>query len=128
MKSLTNEFFGADPIHAKWRVVRGDTAKLRVYFLEHDEVTEYDTTGWTFMSTAYNAKGEVLDSLEISVENGYVDVLATPEITSTWGTGHNSVSAELSFDVQVVTDEGDVWTPIIGTIIVLSDVTPVGGP
>jgi len=33
------------------------------------------------------------------------------------------VSAELTFDVQAVIDSSTTWTPVIGTIKVLSDVS-----
>jgi hypothetical protein len=35
------------------------------------------------------------------------------------------VVAELPFDLQITTNE-IVWTPVVGTIRVLSDVTPGG--
>jgi hypothetical protein len=128
MTSSIPESFGAEPVFIKWKIVRGDTARLRVQFLENDEVTAYDTDGWTYASTAYDFKGDALDELEVTASDGYVDIVATPEITSQWGVGYNSISAELAFDLEVTIDAETVWTPIIGTIIVLSDVSPVGGP
>lgn len=117
------EVFGADPVRIKWQVVRGDNAKIRIEFLENDESTYYDINDWTFLATTYDAKGDVLDELEISTGDGYIDVLANPEITEFWGTGYSSVTAELMFDVQVTIDDGTVWTPVIGTISVLGDVS-----
>lgn len=117
------EVFGADPVRIKWQVVRGDNAKIRIEFLENDEVTYYDINDWTFLATTYDAKGDILDELEISTGDGYIDVLANPEITEFWGTGYSSVTAELMFDVQVTIDDGTVWTPVIGTISVLGDVS-----
>jgi hypothetical protein len=114
--------FGADPVNIKWNVVRGDTAKLRVEFLEEDEKTFVDTNGWIFEATAFNPKTESFDDLEISAYSGYVEVLADPDITEFWGTGILSKVAELSFDLQV-TISNDVWTPIVGTISVIGDVT-----
>jgi hypothetical protein len=114
--------FGADPINIKWNVVRGDTAKLRVEFLEEDEKTFVDTSGWIFEATAFNPKTESFDDLEVSSYSGYVEVLAEPDITEFWGTGIISKVAELSFDLQV-TISNDVWTPIVGTISVIGDVT-----
>jgi len=114
--------FGADPINIKWDVVRGDTAKLRVEFLEEDEVTFVDTDGWQFEATAFNPKTNSFDELEISTYSGYIEILAEPEVTELWGTGILSRVAELSFDLQVtIVDE--VWTPIVGTISVIGDVT-----
>lgn len=117
------QIFGADPARIQWNIVRGDTSPLRVEFYENDEVTAYDTTGWDYAATAYDFKGDVLDELEVSPGNGYVDITATPDITSLWGTGYTSVVAELAFDLQVIIDNETVWTPVIGTIRVLGDVT-----
>lgn len=128
MTSSSNTAYGADPANIKWNIVRGDTARIRVKFFENDEVTAYDTTDWTYASTAYDFKGEVLDTLTVTPGTGYVDIVASAATTATWGLGYNSISAELAFDLQVTLDTGDIWTPIIGTIVVRSDVTPVGGP
>lgn len=127
MTSSSNSFFGADPANIKWKVVRGDTARLRVQFYENDETTSYDTADWEYASSAYDFKGEVIDELTVTPGAGYVDIVATAAITAGWGIGYNSVSAELAFDLQVTLDNGDIWTPIIGTITVLSDVTASGG-
>jgi hypothetical protein len=128
MTSSIPESFGAEPAFITWKIVRGDSARLRVEFLQNDETTEYDTSTWTFASTAYDFKGDVLDELDITSAPGYVDIYAAPELTSTWGLGYNTIAAELAFDLQVTIDVDTVWTPIIGTIVVLSDVTSVGGP
>ena len=117
------EIFGADPARVQWNVVRGDTSPLRVEFYENDEVTLYDTTGWDYLATAYDFKGDVLDELEIESGDGYVNITATEDITSLWGTGFTPVVAELAFDLQVTIDGQTVWTPVIGTIRVLGDVT-----
>jgi len=117
------EIFGASPARVQWNIVRGDTSPLRIEFYENDEVTPYDTSGWDFAATAYDFKGDVLDELEVSAGAGYVDVTATSDITSLWGTGFTSVVAELAFDLQVTIDGVTVWTPVIGTIRVLGDVT-----
>jgi hypothetical protein len=117
------DIFGADPANIKWRVVRGDTATLRVEFLENDETTYFDTESWSFAATAYDFRGDVLDELEVTPFAGYVDIKASPEITDFWGIGFNSTVAELAFDLQVTIDDM-IWTPVIGTITVLGDVTP----
>lgn len=116
------DIFGANPYSMKWTVVRGDTAVLRVEFLEDDEVTEYDTTGWEYASFAYDFKGDVLDELETSSGEGYVLITAPAEITKFWGAGYKPVVAELAFDLQVTVDD-TIWTPIVGTITVIGDVT-----
>jgi len=120
------EIFGADPVSLQWRVVRGDKATLKIEFFENDEVTYYDTDNWTYKATAYDQFGDVLDSLDCDPSDGYLTVTATAEVTSNWGTGYQANVAELPFDVQVTipgTDE-TVWTPVIGTIYVLGNVSP----
>jgi hypothetical protein len=116
-------FIGADPATIKWQIVRGDTSPLRVEFYDTDEVTLYDTTGWEFVASAYDFRGDVTDELEITAGDGYVEILAPADLTALWGTGYNSVVAELAFDLQVTIDSDTVWTPVIGTITVLGDVT-----
>lgn len=116
------EYFGANPITIKWNVVRGDTAKLRVQFLENDETTVFDTTGWEYEASAYDSRGDILDELEVVVGNGYIDIVAPADTTSEWGTGSGSVVAELAFDLQITIDD-EIWTPVIGKILVLGDVT-----
>jgi hypothetical protein len=117
------EIFGADPARVQWNIVRGDTSPLRIEFYENDETTLYDTTGWEYLATTYDFKGDVLDELEIESGDGYVNITATSDITSLWGTGYTTVVAELAFDLQVTIDEDTIWTPVIGTIRVLGDVT-----
>jgi hypothetical protein len=117
------EIFGADPARIKWQIVRGDTSPLRVEFLEDDEVTYFDTFDWTFEATSYDPQSDFLDSLEVIPGEGYVDIMAPASITQFWGTGYKSIVTELTFDLQVVIDENTVWTPLIGTISVIGDVT-----
>lgn len=121
--SCSPEIFGANPAPLKWQVVRGDTSPLRVEFYEKDEITPYDTEGWSFNATAYDFRGDVLDELQISTGSGYVEITAPAEITALWGVGFRPVVAELAFDLQVTIDGDTVWTPVIGTITVLGDVT-----
>lgn len=117
------EVFGADPARIKWSVVRGDTSPLRVEFLQDDELTYFDISDWTFEATSYDPQSDALDSLEVTPGNGYVDIMAPASITELWGTGYKSVVTELTFDLQVTIDEETVWTPLIGTISVLGDIT-----
>jgi hypothetical protein len=121
--SCSPEIFGADPANIKWRIVRGDTSPLRVEFFENDETTPYNTEGWEYSSTTYDFRGDVLDELEIEAGEGYVNITAPADITALWGTGYSSVVTELAFDLQVTIDGATVWTPVIGTITVLGDVT-----
>jgi hypothetical protein len=120
------EVFGADPIHIKWNVVRGDKASIRVEFLDNDEVTYFSIVDWTFQSFAYDPKGDIIDELSVIPGNGYVDIVAPSDLTQYWGTGYTSVVAELTFDLQVTLADSTVWTPIIGAIRVLGDVSGAG--
>jgi len=124
--SCSPEIFGADPVNIQWRIVRGDEATIKVEFFENDEITYYDTDNWTYKATAYDPSGDILDSLDCVASEGYVTVTATSEITSNWGSGFSATVAELPFDVQVTisSTEKTIWTPIIGTIYVLGNVSP----
>ena len=124
------EVFGADPARIKWQIVRGDTSPLRVEFLQDDEVTYFDISDWTFEATSYDPQSDALDSLEVSRGTGYVDITAPASITELWGLGYKSVVTELTFDLQVTIDGPNInmtgptiWTPLIGTISVIGDVT-----
>ena len=117
------EIFGADPATIKWQIVRGDTSPLRVEFLQDDEVTYFDTSDWTYEATSYDPQSDALDSLEITPGNGYVDIMAPASITELWGLGYKTVVTELTFDLQVTIDGETIWTPLIGTISVLGDIT-----
>jgi hypothetical protein len=114
---------GADPAYVKWNVVRGDTSVLRVEFYERNESSPYDTTTWTYESTVYDRRGNSLTTLDVTGSDGYVTITATPEVTELWGNGIDDLVAELDFDVQVTIDNDVVWTPVIGVISVIGDIT-----
>jgi hypothetical protein len=116
---------GSNPAMINWRVVRGDTAKLRVSFLEKNEVDQYNTTGWQYSSTAYDPKNDISYELTVVQVDEFVDIIAPAELTETWGANQNTaIVAELSFDLQVnFSVEDEIWTPIIGNITVIGDVT-----
>jgi hypothetical protein len=123
MATCNPEIFGADPANIKWNVVRGDTSILRVEFYEDDEITPLDISDWEFESSAYDFKEDVTDSLEVVKNGGYVEIIISPEISTNWGIGYRATVAELAFDLQVLVDNETVWTPVVGTISVLADVT-----
>jgi hypothetical protein len=129
------EKLGASPANIQWTVVRGDNANLKVEFFEDDEVTPYDTSAWSFSATAYDPSSDVLDELVVETyEDGVVYILADKNITENWGgTKYKPIVAELRFDLTA-TIPGDgvsggggdletVWTPVVGTICVLGDVS-----
>ena len=124
------EKFGASPANIQWTVVRGDTATLLVEFLEDDEVTGFDTTDWTYKATSYDPAGDILDDLTVEADGHLVTITAPASITANWGIAYKQVAAELKFDLEVTIEGGSgadadmVWTPVLGTICVLSDITP----
>jgi hypothetical protein len=130
MCAPTIEKYGASPANIQWTVVRGDTANLLVEFLQDDEVTPFDCDDWTFRATAYDPMGNVLDNLTVTVIDNEATITAPASVTKDWGTGYSQVTAELRFDLEVIIEGGSgpnadtVWTPVIGTICVLSDMTP----
>jgi hypothetical protein len=127
----TIEKYGATPANIQWTVVRGDSATLKVEFFEDDETTAYDTSDWTYKATSYDSDGDILDELITIADDGYVEIFAPASITENWGgSKYRSIVAELQFDLQIVIEGGSgqnadtVWTPVIGTICVLGNVTP----
>lgn len=121
--------FGANPTNLQWIVVRGDTASLRIEFYQPDEVTGYNTVDWTYLATAYSPKTKQSWVLSVVPGVGYADVVILASISYHWSSGFSDVPAELLFDLQVtipaenINDEDTVWTPVIGSISVIADVT-----
>ena len=129
------EQYGAEPVNVQWKVVRGSNGNLVIDFLEIDETTPFDTDGWTYKATSYDPTGNVLDDLPVEATTGAVTITVDACITENWGTGYKNVVAELPFDLQVTIPgsavsgsetEDIIWTPVIGTICVLGNVTPGG--
>ena len=123
MTSCGPEIFGSDPVNVKWSVVRGDTSTLRVDFLENDETTSFDIDGWTFLSSAYDPKTDIIDELTVTAEDGYVEILIPSDISTNWGTLYSGTVAELSFDLRVTLTDDTIWTPVVGTISVIGNVS-----
>ena len=129
------EQYGAEPVNVQWKVVRGSNASLTIDFLEIDETSPFDTAGWTYKATSYDPSGDVLDNLPVEATTGSVTINVDGCITENWGTGYKNIVAELPFDLQVTipgaavsasSAEDIIWTPVIGTICVLGNVTPGG--
>ncbi len=127
MCGVTSNKYGNYPANVMWQVVRGDTATLKVEFLESDEKTLWDTSEWTYVATAYDKFGDVLDELTVSVEGDYILITAPSSVTENWGTKFGVVVADLIFDLEATLPDGTVWTPIVGSITVIGDVTYGGG-
>ena len=113
---------GAEPQNVKWTIVRGDDASAVFEWYENDGVTPKDTTGWTYLSSAYDAKTSTKYSLTTTAEAGKVTVTIPNATSALWGTGSAAIVAELIFDLQV-TINSKKWTPILGSIVVRSDIT-----
>jgi hypothetical protein len=124
MSKCTPKILGANPANIKWNVVRGDTSRLLIEFFEDDEKTYTDISDWDFLATAYNPLTNFSDELEVEVFDGKVEIVAESFITEQWGNGFGSMVASLNFDLQV-TKEEVVWTPVVGKISVIGDVTGV---
>jgi hypothetical protein len=122
MTNYATDFFGANPVNIQWTIVRGDTGVLRVEFYQDDEETPYNTSNWEFASTTYDFKGDIVDELEVESAGGTATITAPAETTKFWGLGYRDIVAELAFDLQVTIDDV-VWTPVVGTIKVIGDVT-----
>lgn len=115
--------FGANPAYIKWDVVRGDTSVLRVEFYDTNESSPYDTTNWTYVCTVHNKKTNEFFDLDVTNGDGFATITATPEVSSQWGSGINDLVAQLDFDLEVTIDNDIVWTPVIGTVSVIGDIT-----
>lgn len=123
MTSCGPELFGADPANIRWAVVRGDTSILKVDFLQNDETTHFDISDWTFTSSAYDPKTDIIDELTVESFTGYVNIIIPTDISATWGTLYSGTVAELNFDLKATLDGGEIWTPVIGTISVIGNVS-----
>lgn len=123
MTSCGPELFGADPANIRWAVVRGDTSTLRVDFLQNNETTHFDISDWTFASSAYDPKTDIIDELTVESFEGYVNIIIPTDISATWGNLYSGTVAELNFDLKATLDGGEIWTPVIGTISVIGNVS-----
>jgi hypothetical protein len=123
MSTCCPDILGSNPANIKWNIIRGDTAVLTVEFLNNDEVTYFDASGWDFVATAYDSKNDSFDELEIDFSDNKLTITALPDVTENWGSGVKGKISELSFDVQVTMPDDTVWTPVIGIISVIADVT-----
>ena len=132
MCTPTIEKLGATPANIQWTVVRGDSSTLAVQFLQDDEVTGWNIATWDFLATAYDSTGDILDELAVTVSGSTATIFISADITKNWGSKYTSVVAELPFDLQATIPksagelEKTVWTPVIGSICVLGDITPGG--
>jgi hypothetical protein len=122
-KKISRQQLGIKPVNIRWNIVRGDTSSIRVQFLELDESTSVNISSWQFEATAFNNRERIFDELEVRREGNEVVITANSDLTEFWGTGVSTTVAELTFDLQVAIDRFTIWTPIVGTITVIGDVT-----
>lgn len=115
-------FIGSEPQNIKWTVVRGDDASATFEWYEDDGVTLKDTSEWTYAASAYDPKTQTSYELDCTPDDGKVTVDILNTISELWGTGSSSIVAELIFDLEI-TISSKKWTPVIGTIVVRSDIT-----
>jgi len=113
---------GSEPSNIKWTIVRGDDASATFEWYEDDEVTFKNTSTWTYAASAYNPKTKTKYTLTSTAGNGKVTISIPNTISSLWGTGSTAIVAELNFDLEV-TIAGKKWTPVLGNIVVRSDIT-----
>ena len=113
---------GAEPQNVKWSVVRGDDAAATFEWYENDGVTLKNTSTWTYSASAYNQKTSTKYALTCTTGAGYVIVQIPSATSAQWGTGSSNIVAELKFDLQVTIDSKK-WTPILGNIVVYSDIS-----
>lgn len=125
MTTSITQSFGLKPINVNWNIVRGDTAELKVEFLENDESTSFLTEGWEYSASTYDFKGDIIDELIVQIDDSGITIIAPSDITQYWGVGYGSIVGELAFDLQVVHSD-KIWTPIVGSIKVIGDVTSGG--
>lgn len=123
MTLCAEDVYGVEPVNMKWNIVRGDTATLRIDFLEEDESTPIDISGWEIVATSYDPKAQVFDDLIVTVNDGWIVVTAESDVTSFWGSGIKQRVNELSFDIEVILEDNTTWTPVRGYISVIGDVT-----
>lgn len=120
---ISRQVVGVRPVNIKWVVVRGDSSVLKVQFLENDEETSYDISNWQFSATAFSPRDQIFDDLDVSVDGNEITITANSDITEFWGSGVSTTVAELDFDLEVQVSRDTIWTPIVGTITVVGDVT-----
>ena len=121
---------GANPISTQWTIVKGNTATLTLSFYELDESTYFDTSSWSYSANVYDKYNDSLDELDVIESNGYISVIASSAMTSNWGPVNTFSNAELKFEIKVIipqSGEDDlVWTPVLGTINLINDISSGG--
>lgn len=114
-------YAGESPAKIVWNVVRGDDSSIEITLLD-DNGAALNTSGWTYTSRAKS--GASVQNLTVTSAQNVVTVKAPSSVTSLWGAGETkSPAAQLPFDLQVTKGDGSKWTPVIGRIVVIPDVS-----
>lgn len=114
-------YAGEQPAKIVWNVVRGDDSSIEITLLD-DNGTALNTSGWTYSSKASNSG--ILHTLTVTSAQNVVTVKAPSATTALWGAGAvTNPAAQLPFDLQVTKGDGTKWTPVIGRIVVIPDIT-----
>lgn len=114
-------YVGEAPAKIIWNLVRGDDSSIDITLLADDGLP-MNTDGWTYFSKAsYNG---TLYSLNTTSVDHVVTIKATANTTALWGEGKTTnPAAQLPFDLEAIRDDGTKWTPVIGRIVVVPDIT-----
>ncbi len=114
-------YAGESPAKIVWNVVRGDDSSIDITLMD-DAGSALNTSGWTYASKAKYKN--TVHSLTVTSASNVVTVKAPSSVTALWGAGATTnPAAQLPFDLQVTKGDGTKWTPVIGRIVVIPDIT-----
>ena len=114
-------YAGESPAKIVWNLVRGDDSSIEITLLD-DNGAALNTSGWTYSSKS--SLGGTLYNLTVTSAQNVVTVKAPSATTALWGAGAvTNPAAQLPFDLQVTKGDGTKWTPVIGRIVVIPDIT-----
>jgi hypothetical protein len=119
--SAIDAYAGESPAKIVWNIVRGDDSSIEITLLD-DNGQPLSAYGWSYASKARGSSQ--LYSLTVTSVGNVVTVKAPSATTSLWGAGATTnPAAQLPFDLQVTKGDGSKWTPVIGKIVVIPDVS-----
>lgn len=123
-----------DAYQATESFIRGDDEPLGLHFTErdaNDNIVPVDITGYTVMLTIKkdptDADADAILALDVTEHTNPTQGITVVEITeNAWDTGYKGdpvPSGTYHFDVQYVDTDGKPKTVMIGTCVVVQDVT-----
>ena len=114
-------YAGEQPAKIVWNVVRGDDSSIEITLLD-DNGAALNTSGWTYSSQS--SLGGTLYTLNVTSSQNVVTVKAPSAPTALWGAGPvTNPAAQVPLDLQVTNGDATQWTPVIGRIVVIPDIT-----